>query len=225
MEWGLPNKIVSDNGPQFRSEFKAFCQENDIKHVTSSPHNAKSNGLSESAVKQVKHLLQKCQENFEKFQEALLEYRNCPTATGYSPAQIFMGRRQRTALPALSQATMLDMATQKQGAQRRLEQQEVSRSYQDRNKVNLEPLKKGQEVIIQNHQSKRWEEHGKIKSANENGRSYEVELNNGKVITRNRIFLRPHCSILKPQQESQTVDILRRSPRLASKKSVRFQEI
>ena len=37
--FGLPKTLVSNNGPQFvADEFKAFLQQNEVKHVTSSPY-------------------------------------------------------------------------------------------------------------------------------------------------------------------------------------------
>lgn len=40
---GLPNCIITDNGPQFVNEqFKEFCQNNCIKHTTSPPYIVKS---------------------------------------------------------------------------------------------------------------------------------------------------------------------------------------
>ena len=51
---GVPEVIVSDNGPQFSSgAFGQFSKEWDFKHVTSSPYYHQSNGQSESAVKTV----------------------------------------------------------------------------------------------------------------------------------------------------------------------------
>ncbi len=45
---GLPQKIVSDNGPSFTSdEFKKFMQKNGIRHVTSAPYHLSTNGLAE----------------------------------------------------------------------------------------------------------------------------------------------------------------------------------
>lgn len=48
---GIPNIFVSDNGPPFSSkEFKVFCREWEIKHVTSSPFLPRSNGLAERSL-------------------------------------------------------------------------------------------------------------------------------------------------------------------------------
>ena len=44
-KFGLPEKIISDNGPCFKSNsFRCFCEQLDIGHVTSSPHYHQSNG-------------------------------------------------------------------------------------------------------------------------------------------------------------------------------------
>lgn len=48
---GIPEKVISDIGPQFSSkEFENFARTWDFVHVTSSPHYPQSNGLSEKAV-------------------------------------------------------------------------------------------------------------------------------------------------------------------------------
>ncbi|XP_055918725.1 uncharacterized protein K02A2.6-like [Eupeodes corollae] len=57
---GLPKTIVSDNGTQFSSaEFKNFCQENAITHLTSAPFNPESNGAAERMVRTFKTALTK----------------------------------------------------------------------------------------------------------------------------------------------------------------------
>ena len=54
LEVGWPLVIRSDNGPQFRNEFRAYCAENNIIHETAAPYNPSSNGLAEAGVKIIK---------------------------------------------------------------------------------------------------------------------------------------------------------------------------
>ena len=52
---GIPEIIVSDNGPQYASaQFDQFTQEYGIHHITSSPRYPQANGEAERAVKAVK---------------------------------------------------------------------------------------------------------------------------------------------------------------------------
>ena len=45
---GIPDVVISDNGPQFRSaEFNAFATEWKFEHLTSSPYHSQSNGKAE----------------------------------------------------------------------------------------------------------------------------------------------------------------------------------
>ena len=58
--YGIPESIVSDNGPQFiSSEFQQFCKTNGIRHIFVAACHPKSNGLAERAVKIVKDGLKK----------------------------------------------------------------------------------------------------------------------------------------------------------------------
>ena len=55
---GIPETVVSDNGPQYTSEeFADFARSYDFCHVTSSPLFPQSNGHAERAVKTMKRLL------------------------------------------------------------------------------------------------------------------------------------------------------------------------
>ena len=57
-EYGIPETLRSDNGPQFASHvFAEFAKEWNFYHNTSSPRNPKSDGQAEAAVKVVKGLL------------------------------------------------------------------------------------------------------------------------------------------------------------------------
>ena len=57
---GLPELIVSDNGPSFTSkEFHEFVQRNGIRHVKCSPYHPASNGQAERAVQTFKEGLKK----------------------------------------------------------------------------------------------------------------------------------------------------------------------
>ena len=62
---GIPDKIVSDNGPLFSSqEFKKFRYMYEFDHVTSSPAYPQSNGKAENAVKTVQRIMLKASEAY-----------------------------------------------------------------------------------------------------------------------------------------------------------------
>jgi hypothetical protein len=66
----------------------------------SSPYNHEANGHAEAGVKAMKALLEKTGGFGREFAEALLHYRNLPRSDGKgSPAEIFLGRKQRRGIP------------------------------------------------------------------------------------------------------------------------------
>ena len=97
---GIPQQVVSDNGPQFASQhFTNFAKSYDFQHVTSSPHFAQSNGLAERTVQTVKRLLKESEDPHM----ALLTYRSTPFPwCKLSPAELLMGRRIRGNTPVLT---------------------------------------------------------------------------------------------------------------------------
>ena len=93
---GIPEVVISDNGPQYTSEtYAEFAKRYQFQHVTSSPYYPQSNGEVERAVKTVKNMLKKCEDPYL----ALLTYRSTPLEVGYSPSQLLMGRILRSTVP------------------------------------------------------------------------------------------------------------------------------
>nr|XP_037285033.1 uncharacterized protein K02A2.6-like [Rhipicephalus microplus] len=81
---GIPVTVVSDNGPH--------------------PRYPQSNGEAERMVRRIKELFLKATDPFL----ALLAYRNTPGVSGYSPAQLLMGRSLRTRVPATAHSLVPD---------------------------------------------------------------------------------------------------------------------
>ncbi|XP_049948874.1 uncharacterized protein K02A2.6-like [Schistocerca serialis cubense] len=101
---GLPQTIVSDNGPQFMSaEFQSFCQANGIQHLTSAPFSPQSNGAAERLVRTFKSQMLKLKESHSREDALLLflsSYRSQPR-DGRSPAELLHGRPHRTLMSLL----------------------------------------------------------------------------------------------------------------------------
>ena len=94
---GIPETVISDNGPQYSSaEFAKFAEDWGFTHITNSPKYPQSNGEAERMVQTTKNLLTKSDDPYE----ALLAYRATPLENGFSPAELCMGRRLRTTLPS-----------------------------------------------------------------------------------------------------------------------------
>ena len=75
---GLPDTIVTDNGPCFTSTaFTAFLSASGIEHIRTSPYHPASNGQAERAVQTVKRFLKKMKHGSieKRLSQALLQYR------------------------------------------------------------------------------------------------------------------------------------------------------
>ena len=98
---GIPDEVISDNGPPFQSQqFEAFARKWMFRHRTTSPYHSQANGLVESAVKTAKSLLRTAIKAGEDPWLAILTYRNTPTqGMDTSPVQRLMSRRTKTLLP------------------------------------------------------------------------------------------------------------------------------
>ena len=97
---GVPESLISDNGPQYAADlFASFAKEYGFTHITSSPRYPQGNGAAERAVRTVKNLLEKSEDPYV----ALMSYRSTPLENGYSPAELLMGRKLRTAIPMITE--------------------------------------------------------------------------------------------------------------------------
>ena len=153
--YGLPEVLVSDNGPGFVSkEFQRFTEANGIRHIVSPPYHPASNGAAERAVQVVKQALRKqvldtksasgvsVQHRLSNF---LLKYRCTPhTVTGQSPAELFLKRPLRNTFSLL-----------KPNLRQRVEaQQDNQLKYQGKNRVPR-TLDTNQTVRVRNYRGGR----------------------------------------------------------------------
>ena len=104
-EYGKPYLFRSDNGPCYTSEeFRIFIDEWKIEHRTSSPHYPQANGLAESMVKVLKHLIDKATLQGLTWNRLLLDYRCTSISSSIpSPAEILFSRKFRSELMLPSQ--------------------------------------------------------------------------------------------------------------------------
>ena len=193
---GLPEQLVTDNGPSFTSEeFRQFMSTNGVRHICVSPHHPSSNGQAERAVQTFKLGMRKLKEGTltTKVTRFLLNYRTTPhTTTGQTPAELLLGRQLRT---------RLDLLKPNLGSQ--------VRSQQERQKVTHDLHSKareftpGTEVYVQNFGSgspwlagmvlERW-----------SPISYLVKLSDGRCFRRHVDHLRLRLAKATPTQEWDT---------------------
>ena len=189
--FGFPRVIRSDNGPQFRTEFKEYCTRNGIEHSPSSPYHPSSNGLAESAVKLVKILMEKCAQDKAPFEEHLHALRNIPRKDGVVPAQLFHGRHIRSSLHPDPTQTFLPISDYDRSAllERKREHRQAAYDAINESLPTHSVFHVGDRVLVQNAQSGKWDMRGFVKAAC-GERSYCIQLSDGREIERNRRFLR-----------------------------------
>ncbi|XP_055922784.1 uncharacterized protein K02A2.6-like [Eupeodes corollae] len=150
--YGIPDKIVSDNGTQFKSaEFNDFTTRNNIEHIFTSPGHAATNGQAENFVKTFKKSFiasvnsaksMNSSHNIDKIiNRILLDYRNTiHCTTNETPAKLFFGRTLRTRFSNLRPPTVSEVVESKQNKQ--------IKYFKGKRNVTFN---KGQKVMIRNH--------------------------------------------------------------------------
>ena len=190
---GLPETIVSDNGPQFASqEFHKFCTMNGIVHRKSAPYKPSTNGQAERIVQVLKSAITQATVSGEDIDIAvarhMLVYRNTAhSTTGESPSMLLMKRKLRTRLDLL-----------KPSVQRHVENKQNSIVERTPNR-HLRHFQEGDSVMVRNYgNGEKWLP-GKI--------SEVLGTRNYIVQTGGQRWKRHVDQLLKSQEEIQT-DVL-----------------
>ncbi|MEL6805024.1 MAG: transposase family protein, partial [Bacteroidota bacterium] len=199
--YGRPDELESDGGPQFKSsEFASFLQSWGVSHRLSSPYYPQSNGRAELGVKTAKRLLRDNTGpdgsiNNNMVACAVLQYHNTPLqGCPMSPAQLLFGRPLADFLPVNPNAYCLHphwrQQTMRAQQQRSSHHNNIKQHY-NRGTRHLSPLVTGQQVVIQNPFTKRWDQTGTIIGVLPH-RKYRITLKSTANTTyRNRRFLKP----------------------------------
>lgn len=231
---GIPELVISDNGPQFASgEFKNFAQTYNFNHVTSSPNYPAANGEAERCVKTVKEIFKKNSDPYL----GLLTYRTTPLQNGLSPAELLMGRKLRTQLPILPSKLedSVQNDTEKIDEREKRYRENQAEYFNRRHNSSLLPqLRRGEDVWIRDQ-----DRDGVVVGQHSNPRSYLVQTENG-VIRRNRAALvktttsppdrteptadHTQSSFTEQQQNTEAQPQLRRSGRITRRPTRLIEE-
>lgn len=186
--------LVSDNGTCFTStEFKDFLSKNGIRHVTSAPYHAASNGLAERAVQTFERMMNKCPEGTltGKVARVLFSYRVTPhTTTGLSPAELLLGRKLRCTLDSIHP-----------GLDRKVMKKQEQQTKDHNKKAKGRWFKTGDSVLTQNFSlGPKWIP-GLIESVT-GPVSYKVMLGDGRVVRRHVDQI--HMYHQRPEENNKT---------------------
>ena len=121
----------------------------------------------------------------EDYHTALAELRSTPRTDGFSPAELFFGRRLRGVLPSLSSQLHTDVVA---GANARERTRAQEKSRHDARARDLPGLSVGDKVYVYGKTHK-WDRKAQVIEVRDKGRSYIVQTDDGASLLRNRRFL------------------------------------
>jgi transposase InsO family protein len=100
--FGTPVRLISDNGPQFRSErFEDFLRSQGTRHTLTTPYHPQSNGEVERFNRVIMSSVKAAERDNARMalSEMIRAYRTTPhTVTGVTPSELMFGRLVRTPL-------------------------------------------------------------------------------------------------------------------------------
>ena len=144
--YGLPEQVVTDNGPQFSaSEFSTFLKSNGVKHIRCVPYHPSSNGAVERFIQTFKKAIRAGGTQGTTFHQRLMSfllvYRSTPySTTGVVPCALFLNRDLRTRFHLL-----------KPDVKGRVMSQQAAQKSQHDQHSRARELCVGQRVLIRNY--------------------------------------------------------------------------
>ena len=186
-EMGVPEEIVTDNGPCFVGpEMRNRMKSLKIKHTTSSPNYPGSNGQAERYVGYVKSVMTKCIDSGENPAVGLLQMRNTPIDIGIpSPMDIMRGVTSfNPELPNRKEGQPIDMGQVRDNLV--IRQKKNSKA-----PCRLPPtiLQPGDEIRHYDSKLKIWKE-GKVIQKTEEPQSYKIKDAVGGILRRTQTHLK-----------------------------------
>ena len=184
---GIPDEIMSDNGPPFNGkEFSSYLTGLGIRHTTSSPNYPQSNGFIERQIQTMKRLIEKANSTGRSHQEALTSLRAQPLGDGLpSLAEILHGRSLVT-----RKANPVDLTVVRQSLIALQAKYTKSHDKAKRAKTQ-QALVIGEEVYFLSGKNE-WQI-GIVTGTTDTGRSYNILTDKGTSLRRNRSHLKPRC--------------------------------
>ena len=173
---GIPNEIMSDNGPPFNGkEFSSYLTGLGIRHTTSLPNYPRSNGFIERQIQTVKRLI-----------ENLTGLRAQPLGDGLpSPSEILHWRSLVT-----RKASPVDLTVVHQSLIAL--QAKYTKSHDKAKRAKTQRvLVIGEEVYFLSGKNE-WQI-GIVTGTTDTGRSYNILTDKGTSLRRNRSHLKPRC--------------------------------
>ena len=186
---GIPDEIMSDNGPPFNGkEFSSYLTGLGIRHTTSSPNYPRSNGFIERQIQTVKRLIEKANSSGRSHQEALTGLRAQPLGDGLpSPSEILHGRSLVT-----RKANPVDLTAVRQSLIALQAKYTKSHDKARRTKTQR-ALVIGEEVYFLSGKNE-WQI-GIVTGTTDTGRSYNILTDEGTSLRRNRSHLSQGATI------------------------------